>query len=182
MIPLNRDDPSTATIPAPAPSDTIQVPRELPPPVEQTLDFATRGKLRARQQFQQNRFVIVGAGALITALLIFVAVSRPHNHSVRKTKVGTAAVKDEMTQSAIAGADRSLFPVTDSGRLSPKEAHDGFLDEKDLERSVTRRSHASSVPAGPSNAPGTLGSIPPFGPDQPGWQAPPYKARATDWC
>jgi hypothetical protein len=179
MIPLNGNDPSTATIPAPASSDTIQVPGELPPTVEQSLDLATRSKLRARQQFQQNRFVIVGAGALITALLIFVEVSTPRNGPARKTKVGTSAVKDETTQSAIAGADRSLFPITDSGRPSPKEAHDGFLDEKDLERSVTRKPHAGSAQAGPSNAPGTLGSIPPFGPDQPGWQAPPYQAGAT---
>jgi hypothetical protein len=179
MIPLNGNDPSTATIPAPATSETIQAPRELPPAVEQILEPATRSKLRARQQFQQNRFVIVGAGALITALLIFVAVSTPHKGPARKTKVGTAAVKDETTQSAIVGADRSLFPITDSGRPSPKEAHDGFLDEKDLERSVTRRPHAGSVQAAPSNAPGTLGSIAPFGPDQPGWQAPPYQAGAT---
>jgi hypothetical protein len=178
MIPLNGNDPSTATIPAPAPSDTIQAPQELPPAIEQ-IELATRSKLRARQQFQQNRFVIVGAGALITALLIFVGVSTPHKGPARKTKVGTAAVKDETTQSAIAGADRSLFPITDSGRPAPKEAHDGFLDEKDLERSVTRRPHAGSVQAAPSNAPGTLGSIPPFGPDQPGWQAPPYQAGAT---
>jgi hypothetical protein len=178
MIHPNGHDPSTATIPAPAPSGTIEASQEQPPAVEQTLELATRSKLRARQQFQQNRFVIVGAGALITALLIFVGVSTPHKSSARKTKVGTAAVKDE-TQSTIAGADRSLFPITDSGRPSAKEAHDGFLDEKDLERSVTRRPHAGSAQAGPSNAPGTLGSIPPFGPDQPGWQAPPYQAVAT---
>jgi hypothetical protein len=41
-------------------------------------DLATRGKQRAKQQFQQNRFVIIGAGALVVALLVFVAVSVPH--------------------------------------------------------------------------------------------------------
>lgn len=176
MIPLNGNDPSTAAIPAPASSDTIQAPGELPPIVEQPPNLATRGKLRARQQFQQNRFVIIGAGALITALLIFVAVSTPHKSPARKTKVGTAAVKDQTTQSTTAGEERSLFPIMDSGTPSPKESHDGFLDEKDLERSVTSKPHAGSAQAGPSNAPGTLGSIPPFGPDQPGWQAPPYQA------
>ena len=37
-------------------------------------EFATRTKQRARQQIQQNRFVIIGAGAIVTALLIFVAM------------------------------------------------------------------------------------------------------------
>jgi hypothetical protein len=176
MIHPNGHDPSTATIPAPVPNEATQAPREMPPTVERPLDIATRAKLRARQQFQQNRFVIIGAGALVVALLIFVATSIPHKSPVPKTKVGTAAVKEEPTQIASSGADRSLFPITDSGRPSAKEAHEGFLNEKDLERSVTHRPHPGSVPAGPSNAPGSLGAIPPFGPDQPGWQAPPYQA------
>jgi hypothetical protein len=178
MIHPNGHDPSTATIPAPAPSENIQAQPEMPPTVLQPLDVATRAKLRARQHFQQNRFVIIGAGALVVALLIFVATSIPHKSPVQKTKVGAAAVKDEPTQTANAGLDRSLFPITDSGRPSAKEAHEGFLNEKDLERFVTH-SHPGSVQAGSSNAPGTLGSIPPFGPDQPGWQAPPYQAGAA---
>jgi len=178
VIHPNGHDPSTATIPAPVPSETVQARPEMPPP-GQPLDIATRAKLRARQHFQQNRFVIIGAGALVVALLVFVATSIPHKSPVPKTKVGTAAVKEEPTQIASSGADRSLFPITDSGRPSAKEAHEGFLNEKDLERSVTHRLHPGSVQAGPSNAPGSLGSIPPFGPDQPGWQAPPYQAGAT---
>jgi hypothetical protein len=179
MIHPNGHDPSTATIPAPAPSESIQAPPQMPPSVERTLDIATRAKLRARQQFQQNRFVIIGAGALIVALLIFVATSIPHKSPVQKTRVGAVADKEEPTQIANTGADRSLFPITDSGRPSPKEAHEGFLDEKDLERSATRRPHAGLGHAGPSNAPASLASIPPFGPDQHGWQAPPYQAGAA---
>lgn len=175
MIHPNGHDPSTATVPAPAPSDTIQVPPEMPPVVVQPLDIATRTKLRARQQFHQNRFVIIAAGALVVALLIFVATSIPHK-GAQKPKVGTAAIKEQPTQIANADADRSLFPITDSGRPSAKEAHEGFLNEKDLERSVIHKTHAGSVQPGPSNTPGSLGSIPPFGPDQPGWQAPPYQA------
>ncbi|HKU28673.1 MAG TPA: hypothetical protein VJQ54_24595 [Candidatus Sulfotelmatobacter sp.] len=175
MIHPNGHDPSTATVPAPAPSDTIQVPPEMPPVVVQPLDIATRTKLRARQQFHQNRFVIIAAGALVVALLIFGATSIPHK-GAQKPKVGTAAIKEQPTQIANADADRSLFPITDSGRPSAKEAHDGFLNEKDLERSVIHKTHAGSVQPGPSNTPGSLGSIPPFGPDQPGWQAPPYQA------
>ncbi|HYL12930.1 MAG TPA: TrbI/VirB10 family protein [Terriglobales bacterium] len=178
MIHPNGHDPSTATIPAPVRNETIQARPEMPPP-GQPLDIATRAKLRARQHFQQNRFVIIGAGALVVALLVFVATSIPHKSPVQKTKVGASAAKEEPTQMANAGADRSLFPITDSGRPSAKEAHEGFLNEKDLERSVTHRSHPGSAQAGPSNAPGSLGSIPPFGPDQPGWQAPPYQAGAA---
>ena len=174
MIHPNGHDPSTATVPSPAPSDTIQVPPEMPSVVVQPLDIATRTKVRARQQFHQNRFVIIAAGAFVVALLIFVATSIPHRSS-QKTKAGTAAIKEEPTQIANADEDRSLFPITDSGRPTAKEAHEGFLNEKDLERSVTHKTHAGSVQAGPSNAPGSLGSIPPFGPDQPGWQAPPYQ-------
>jgi hypothetical protein len=179
MIHPNGHDPSTATVAAPARSETIETPPEMPPVVMRPLDIATRTKLRARQQFQQNRFVIIGAGALVAALLIFVATSIPHKNPVKRTNVGASAVKEEPAQIANAGAERSLFPITDSGKPSAKEAHEGFLNEKDLERSVTHKTHASSVQAGLSNASGSLGSIPPFGPEQPGWQAPPYRGAPT---
>jgi hypothetical protein len=179
MIHANGHDSSTTTNPAPAASETIQVLSEMPSTVVQSNNVATRGKLRARQHFQQNRFVIIGAGAFVVALLVFVATSMPRNSPVLKTKAGTGAVKDELTQSTNAGVERSLFPITDSGRPAAKEAHEGFVNEKDLERSVTHRPSAGSVQAVPSNAPGSLGSIPPFGPDQPGWQAPPYQASAS---
>src|SRR6185503_11973824 len=35
--------------------------------------------------------------------------------------------------------DKSLLPITDSGRPVPKESHDGYLNEQDLERSATKR-------------------------------------------
>jgi hypothetical protein len=179
MIHPNGHEPSTVTIPAPAPGETNHAPLEIPPAVEQTLDIPTRAKLRARQHFQQNRFVMVGSGALIVALLIFVATSIQHKSRLQKAKVSSAAVKEEPTQMGNAGADRSLFPITDSGRPSPKDAHEGFLNEKDLERSATRRSYPASAQPAASNAPGTLGSIPPFGPDQQGWQPPPYQIAAS---
>ena len=179
MIHPNGHDSSTATIPTPVPGEAIKTPPELSSTPQQPIDIATRARLRAKQQFQQNRLVIIGAGALVVALLIFVATSIPHKSPAQKAKVGTAAVKEEQTQTANTSVDRSLFPITDSGRPSAKESHEGFLNEKDLERSVTRRSHPTSIQPGPSNAPGTLGSIPPFGPDQPGWQAPPYQAGAA---
>jgi type IV secretory pathway VirB10-like protein len=179
MIHPDGHDSSTATIPAPAPSEAIKNAPELSSTPRQPIEIATRSRLRAKQQFQQNRFVVIGAGALVVALLIFVATSIPQKTPTQKTKVGTAAGKEEQTQTPNNSVDQSLFPITDSGRPSPKESHEGFLDEKDLERSVTRRSHPTSIQPGPSSAPGTLGSIPPFGPDQPGWQAPPYQAGAS---
>ena len=179
MIHPNGHDSSTATIPTPAPGEAIKTPPDLSSTLQQPIDIATRARFRAKQQFQQNRFVIIGAGALVVALLIFVAISIPRKGPVQKSKAGVPASKDEPTQAANSAVDRSLFPITDSGRPSAKEAHEGFLNEKDLERSVTRRSHPGSVQTAPSNTPGTLGSIPPFGPDQPGWQAAPYQAGAA---
>ena len=59
----------------------------IPPPATAALpEFATRAKQRARQQIQQNRFVIIGAGAIVTALLIFVAMSMPHRGGPQKVK------------------------------------------------------------------------------------------------
>ena len=96
MIHPNGHDPSTATIPAPAPSENIQASPEMPATAVQPLDIATRAKLRARHHFQQNRFVIIGAGALVVALLIFVATSIPHKSPVQKRKVGASGVKEEL--------------------------------------------------------------------------------------
>lgn len=59
-----------------------QVPPQVNAPTVQTeleakAELATRAKLRARQKIQQNRFVIVAAGAVVFALLIFAVVSAP---------------------------------------------------------------------------------------------------------
>ena len=155
----------------------------IPPPTAVSLpEFATRAKQRAGQQIQQNRFVIIGAGAIVTALLIFVAVSMPHRGGHQKNKTRGAMTKEESTvESSDQSNDKSLFPITDSGRPAAKESHQGFLNERDLQRTVTRApSNASQT--GQTNATGTLASIPPFG-DQP-WQAPPYQpgspAEASD--
>lgn len=71
MIHPNGHDSSTATIPTPAPSEAINTTPEPSSTLQQPIDIATRARLRAKQQFQQNRFVIIGAGALVVALLIF---------------------------------------------------------------------------------------------------------------
>ena len=140
-------------------------------------EFTTRAKQRARQQIQQNRFVIIGAGAIVTALLIFVAVSMPHRGGPEKAKNRGAITGEESTgQTSNEGNDRSLFPITDSGRPAVKETHQGFLSERDLQRTAIRSASNTSRTGQPNSA-GTLGSIPPFG-DQ-AWQAPPYQPASS---
>jgi hypothetical protein len=134
-------------------------------------ELATRAKQRARQQIQQNRFVIIGAGAIVVALLIFVATSMPHRGAQQKAKSRDAtATEDLASESGTASNDKSLFPITDSGRPVTKETHEGFLNERDLQRTATKPATGTTVASGS----GTLGSIPPFGDQQP-WQAPPYQ-------
>ena len=140
-------------------------------------EVATRARQRARQQIQQNRFVIVAAGAIVTALLIFVAISMPHRGGPQKAKNRGATSKDESTvETGSEANDKSLFPITDSGRPATKETHQGFLNERDLQRTVIR-SASNASQTGQTNGPGTLGSIPPFG-DQ-AWQAPPYQPGSS---
>ena len=144
----------------------------LPPDATAPLpELATRAKQRARQQIQQNRFVIIGAGAIVIALLIFVATSMPHRGAPQKVKSrGATATEDLALESGTASNDKSLFPITDSGRPVTKESHEGFLNERDLQRTATKPAAGTTVASGA----GTLGSIPPFGDQQP-WQAPPYQ-------
>jgi len=137
--------------------------------------LATRAKQRNRQQFQQNRFLFIGAGAIVVALLIFVATSVPGKRPTQKSKNGAAATPhDAASESSGAPSDKSLFPITDSGRPATKETHNGFLNERDLDRTATGRPNSGTPGAGQVNASGTLGSIPPFG-EQQSWQATPYQ-------
>jgi hypothetical protein len=137
---------------------------------------ATRAKQRAKQQFQQSRLIIVAAGAVVTALLIFVAVSMPHRGGPQKIKNRGAVTKGESaSETGNESDEKSLFPITDSGRPGAKEARQGFLNERDLQRTVIRSGSSPSQTA-QHNAGGTLGSIPPFG-DK--WQAPPYEAASS---
>ena len=162
------EDPETSGI-----LDSVPVSPILPDP---SPGVATRAKQRARQQIQQNRFVIVAAGAVVTALLIFVAVSMPHRSGPQKIKSRSVTTTGESTTEISSENDeKSLFPITDSGHPAAKETKQGFLNEGDLQRTVIR-SGANTSPIAQPNAAGTLGSIPPFG-DK--WQAPPYEAGST---
>lgn len=133
--------------------------------------LATRAKQRAKQQIQQNRFVIIGAVAIVVALLIFIATALPHWGASQKVKSrGATGTEDLASESGTASNDKSLFPITDSGRTVTKEAQEGFLNERDLQRTAPKLAAGTKVAGGA----GTLGSIPPFGDQQP-WQALPYQ-------
>jgi len=107
----------------------------------------------------------------------FAAVSMPRHGESLKTKGHRASTTDRSNfETRDVGSDKSLFPITDSGRTNAKDDHQGFINERDLERTVIRRA-PRTPPAGQANAAGRLGSIPPFG-DQ-AWQAPPYHPGST---
>lgn len=164
-----------ATIQEPAASEAVIGTPGAGDALGQGPELATRAKQRTRSQIQQNRFVMIAAGAIVVALLIFVATSMPSKRSVPKSKNGAAATTPDATsESSAAPSDKSLFPITDSGRPAATETHDGFLNERDLQRTATGRPTPGTPRAGQGNTDGTLASIPPFG-DQQIWQAPPYQ-------
>jgi hypothetical protein len=152
--------------------DNVSIP---PLPLGPLPEAATRGKQRAKQQISQNRFVIIAAGVVVTALLIFVAVSMPHRSAPQKTKNKIVTRDESTTGTSDENDEKSLFPITDSGRPAAKEARQGFLNEHDLQRTVMRSGSNTSQTAQPNGA-GTSASIPPFG-DK--WQAPPYEAGSS---
>ena len=136
----HSDNGNAAVIQEPAENEARN--NDLPLPADATAPLpglATRAKQRARQQIQQNRFVIIGAGAIVIALLIFVATSMPHRGAPQKVKSrGATASEDLALENGTASNDKSLFPITDSGRPVTKESHEGFLNERDLQRTATK--------------------------------------------
>jgi len=172
----HNDNGNAAVIPELEENEARNKDLPLPPDANVPIpELATRAKQRARQQIQQNRFVIIGAGAIIIALLIFVATSMPRRGAPQKAKSrGATATEDLASESGTASNDKSLFPITDSGRPVTKETHEGFLNERDLQRTATKPAAGAKVASGAE----TLGSIPPFGDQQP-WQAPPYQAGSN---
>jgi hypothetical protein len=169
---------SAATIQDPPASETVLGTPAAGEALVPGPDLATTSKQRARQQFQQNRLVIIAAGAFVAALLIFVATSIPSKRSVPKPNNGMAATThDAAAASSAMPSDKSLFPITDSGRPPAKETHEGFLNERDLQQTATGRPTSGTPRAAQGNADGTLASIPPFG--EQSWQAPPYQPGAS---
>jgi hypothetical protein len=143
-------------------------------PARGTAEPATRSKQRARERIQHNRFVIIAAGAVVTALLVFAMISAPRKSLPQKSKdPGATAGRSAIPEEENLSVERKLLPITDSGRPAAKETHDGYLNEQDLQRTAIRRAPASVSHPPSASTPGTLASIPPFG-EQP-WQAPPYQ-------
>ena len=169
----STDKPLGVGVPQEAPLDEIlnHTPTSAIPPGPPP-EPATRAKQRAKERIQPNRFVIIAAGVIVAALLVFAAVSMPRRGEPRKARSHSVSASDRLnSENSDAGADKSLFPIIDSRRPTPKEDHQGFLNERDLERTVMHRAPKTSQTA-ETNGAGTLGSIAPFG-DQT-WQAPPY--------
>jgi hypothetical protein len=162
---------SAATVADVTPEPSPNAPAATPTP--QATSPVTRTGLRAKQKFQQNRFVIIAAGALVVALILFVAVSMPHQKTLQRPKSGVIGGQAKSQQSESGSDGRSLLPITDSGRPVAKETHDGFVDERDVERTAASAPVSSKTARpSPTGRDGTLASVPPF-PDQ--WQAPPYQ-------
>src|SRR3954463_8326975 len=98
-------------------------------------ELPTRAKLRARESFRQNRFVILAAGAVVFALLIFAIVSAPGERNSSKPSVVPKTNQDASATSV----QKSTLPIIDSGRNLPAAEHDGELGEQDVARTATRK-------------------------------------------
>jgi hypothetical protein len=136
--------------------------------------FATSAKQRPRQQLSENKPLVISAGAVIFALLLFVLISSPKHKNAKSNAPRPAALAGAQ---GVENPDsqKSLFPVTDSGRPASKDPHDGLLNEQDVQRTATRQpAQANAAGAAKASQGGTLGSLPPFDP-QGQWQAPPYQ-------
>ena len=119
----HNDNGNTAVIQEPAENEARNNDLPLPPDASAPMpELATRAKQRARQQIQQNRFVMIGAGAIVLALLIFVATSMPRRGTPQKAKSRAATSAEGLaSESGTASNDKSLFPITDSGRPVTKK-------------------------------------------------------------
>ena len=76
-------DGGVETIQHPAGTEGVISPPKPADAPGETPEFATRARQRARPQFRQNRFAIIGAGAIVIASLIFVAISMPGKRPVQ---------------------------------------------------------------------------------------------------
>src|SRR3954447_15156693 len=133
---------------------------------------ATRARLRMRQGLRQNRFVIIGAGALVIAFLLFVAVSVPRKKISQPAASQLGTTPSEIQPYDLHAEAHSLLPITNAAQPKQKLTKNGVVDEEAVERTATGLS-TPSKPTRPSPAISqqSLASVPPF--PEP-WQAPPY--------
>jgi hypothetical protein len=78
-------------------------------PARGTAEPATRTKQRAREQIRQNRFVIIAAGAVVTALLLFAMISAPRKALPQKTKAPAATGQNGVLQGENLSAEKTSF-------------------------------------------------------------------------
>lgn len=133
-----------------------------PPLPGQTGAFATRAKQGNAQPLKQNKVVLLSGGAAIIVLLLFILISFPaHKAKLPKTTLDRQVAANQPGENA--ESNKSLFPITESGRTAIKDSQDGLIGEQDIQRTAISQSAKSSetrIPPG-----GTLGSIPPFDSD-----------------
>src|SRR5713226_8016624 len=75
----------------PAVDGTVERERVFDLPAGNNKDVATRAKQRATEQIKQNRFVLIAAGSIVAALLVFAAVSAPRRNTIQKPKTAASA-------------------------------------------------------------------------------------------
>lgn len=142
---------------------------------------ATQSKLRAREQLQQNRLVMIAGAGIVLAILLFVATNRrqqgPAESRMHRPE-STAAGDGASSAAGTASGAHSVLPIIDSGRQTSKEGNDGQISEQDLDRTAVRRIPDKGNQTRASNTPGTVGGIPAFGGDL--WQAPPYQPGTSN--
>jgi hypothetical protein len=127
--------------------------------------FAKRAK-QGNVPLKQNKVVLLSGGAAIVVLLVFILISFPtHKAKLPKTTVGRQVAANQPGENP--ESDKSLFPITESGRMAIKDSQDGLIGEQDVQRTAISQAAKSSetrIPPG-----GTLGSIPPFDSEASAW-------------
>ena len=130
-----------------------------PPLPGQSGAFAKRAKQGSTQPLKQNKVVLLSGGAAIVVLLLFILISFPaHKAKLPKTTVGRQVTANQPGENP--ESDKSLFPITESGRTAIKDSQDGLIREQDVQRTAVSQTDKSSETRMPPG--GTLGSIPPF--------------------
>jgi len=163
-----KTDPFAACVPSPvAGSAQASTPGTIP---------VTRTRLRVKQSVRQNRFVVIGAGALMVAFLLFLAVSIPRSNSQKVSSASSIPHRKHEPDNFEVG-DHSILPIIDPGQQNRMDAESDTVTEQAVEHTATRVPTATRAtrPA-PVLREGTLASVPPF--PEP-WQPPPY-SRASD--
>jgi hypothetical protein len=142
-----------------------------PPSPGQTGPFATRTTQGSAQLPKQNKIVLLAGGATVVVLLLFILISFPsHKAKAPERSVGRQVAANQSGENS--ESEKSLFPVTESGRSPNRDSQNGLVGEQDVQRTAIRQT-AIATPLGTRVPPGgTLSSIPPFDGDTSTWQTP----------